>query len=78
MKDEEQDPYPAFMLALILFWGFSRKELVYSASEMKDDAIEITVYQAPLSYAHKTPTRNGVLKQDIFSCHRFGETSSQL
>jgi len=57
MKDTNSEPQAALMLSLVFFFAFSIKELMYSTFELKEDVIEIGVFQSPLSYGHQQPTR---------------------
>lgn len=61
IKDPNSEPQAALMLSLILFFAFSLKELMYSTFELKEDAVEIGVFQPALSYGHRQPTRKNKL-----------------
>jgi site-specific recombinase XerD len=62
LKDPATDPLRAMTLALNVLWAFNTKELRYSTFKIVDDCIEVQVFQAPLSYAHKTPTRPDIFR----------------
>ncbi len=57
MKNPRVDPADALMIAMSLFWGFGRRELVYSTFTSEGDSITVKVYQRPGSYAHRSKTR---------------------
>ncbi len=61
IKNEHSDPEQAMMLALVLYFGFGYKELLYSSLDINDGCITIHVHMSPLSYAKKSHQRNPTL-----------------
>ncbi len=62
IKNPKTASNEAFALMLILFWGFSRQELLYSTYQIKNDFLEILVYQRTPSFGRLEPSRAKILK----------------
>jgi len=53
IQDPTSQPQSAIMLTLILFFAFSRRELIYSTYEvLEENVIEVGIFRSPLSYGH--------------------------
>jgi len=61
IKNPKSDPEQAFLLALILIWGFRSEDLSFSKIEIKDDTFKIVIRRKKLG-AVKYYNRNQVLE----------------
>lgn len=62
IKSKKSDPERALILALILYWGISARELRFSTINIHDGLIHIQLFRGKLSYRNKEHRREEVLK----------------
>lgn len=62
VKNKKSDPEYALILALVLYWGVTSRELALSSIEIYDCQIWINLYRRELSRRRKSHNRDQILK----------------
>jgi site-specific recombinase XerD len=62
IKNPKSDPEYALMLALVLYWGLTVRELAMSTIDIRAKQIQINLHRNELSYKNKNYRRDQVLK----------------
>lgn len=62
VKSKKSDPERALIIALILYWGLTARELRFSTIEISDGLINIQLFRGSLSYRNKQHRREQILK----------------